>query len=178
VWSHLYSNGPHSHGSLSLCVACVAMSASSTHKHSGPSLWNTLAHKWDCTRQMSSLHRATGDDYRGRDMWRDWKHLLYKELKKLNWTPWPESASELYRPSDCSLSAKLVPTLADRGCHVYSCMRSLLCIKRMFQRRNIRRYDEFMPYRNAQLARNVDWALRHEKLFPLPWNAVKGKRLM
>jgi hypothetical protein len=28
---------------------------------------------------------------------------------KLNWTPWPESASELYRPSDRRLSAKLVP---------------------------------------------------------------------
>jgi hypothetical protein len=28
-------------------------------------------------------------------------------------TPWPESASELYRPSDRRLSAKLVPTIAD-----------------------------------------------------------------
>jgi hypothetical protein len=35
-------------------------------------------------------------------------------------TPWPQSASELYRPSDRSLSAKLVPTFADRGCHVVS----------------------------------------------------------
>jgi hypothetical protein len=34
--------------------------------------------------------------------------------------PWPESASELYRPSDRRLSAKLVPTFADRGCHVVS----------------------------------------------------------
>jgi hypothetical protein len=33
-------------------------------------------------------------------------------------TPWPESASELYRPSDRCLSVKLVPTFADRGCHV------------------------------------------------------------
>jgi hypothetical protein len=33
-------------------------------------------------------------------------------------TPWPESASELYRPSDRLLSAKLVPTFAERGCHV------------------------------------------------------------
>jgi hypothetical protein len=33
-------------------------------------------------------------------------------------TPWPESASELYRPSDRSFSAKLVPTFVDRGCHV------------------------------------------------------------
>jgi hypothetical protein len=35
-------------------------------------------------------------------------------------TPWPESASELYRPSDRRLSAKLMPTFADRGCHVVS----------------------------------------------------------
>jgi hypothetical protein len=33
-------------------------------------------------------------------------------------TPWPEFASELYRPSDRRLSAKLVPTFADRGCRV------------------------------------------------------------
>jgi hypothetical protein len=30
-------------------------------------------------------------------------------------TLWPESASELYRPSDNRLSAKLMPTFADRG---------------------------------------------------------------
>jgi hypothetical protein len=30
-------------------------------------------------------------------------------------TPWPEFASELYRASDRRLSAKLVPTFADRG---------------------------------------------------------------
>jgi hypothetical protein len=35
-------------------------------------------------------------------------------------TPWPESASELYRPIDRRLSSKLVPTFADRGCHVVS----------------------------------------------------------
>jgi hypothetical protein len=28
---------------------------------------------------------------------------------------WPESASKLYRPSDRHLSAKLVPTFADKG---------------------------------------------------------------
>jgi hypothetical protein len=32
----------------------------------------------------------------------------------------PESASELYRSSDRRLSAKLVPTSADRGCHAVS----------------------------------------------------------
>jgi hypothetical protein len=35
-------------------------------------------------------------------------------------TPWPESASELYRPIYRRLSAKLVPTFAERSCHVVS----------------------------------------------------------
>jgi hypothetical protein len=35
--------------------------------------------------------------------------------KQTEQTPWPQSASELYRPSDRRLSAKLVPTCADRG---------------------------------------------------------------
>jgi hypothetical protein len=35
-------------------------------------------------------------------------------------TPWPESASELYRPIDLCLSAKLLPTFEDRRSHVVS----------------------------------------------------------
>jgi hypothetical protein len=35
-------------------------------------------------------------------------------------TPWPECAIELYRPSDRRLSAKLMPTFTDRRCHVVS----------------------------------------------------------
>jgi hypothetical protein len=35
-------------------------------------------------------------------------------------TQWPESASELYRPSDRRLLAKLVPTFTDKGCRVVS----------------------------------------------------------
>jgi hypothetical protein len=35
-------------------------------------------------------------------------------------TPWSESASELYRPSDRRLSAKWLPTFVDKGCHVVS----------------------------------------------------------
>jgi hypothetical protein len=35
-------------------------------------------------------------------------------------TPWPESASELYLPSDRRLPPTLVPTFADRGCHMVS----------------------------------------------------------
>jgi hypothetical protein len=35
-------------------------------------------------------------------------------------TPRSESASKLYRPSDRRLLAKLVPTFADKGCHMIS----------------------------------------------------------
>jgi hypothetical protein len=48
--------------------------------------------------------------------------------------PWSESAGELYRPSDRSLSVKLVSTFADRGCHVVSltgpCGRNLVFLDR------------------------------------------------
>jgi hypothetical protein len=35
-------------------------------------------------------------------------------------TTWPESANDLYRPSDLRSSAKLVPNLWNRGHHVVS----------------------------------------------------------
>jgi hypothetical protein len=41
------------------------------------------------------------------------KSYVYKHTIKK--TPWPYSLSELCRPSDRRLSAKLVPTFADRG---------------------------------------------------------------
>jgi hypothetical protein len=42
--------------------------------------------------------------------------------KQRKQTPWPESASKRYRSSDRRLLAKLVPTFADRGSHVFSMM--------------------------------------------------------
>jgi hypothetical protein len=42
---------------------------------------------------------------------------MYQNRKR---TPWPESESKLCRPRDLRLSAKIVPTCADRGCHVVS----------------------------------------------------------
>jgi hypothetical protein len=49
------------------------------------------------------------------------KSLLQKKKDcKINWTPCPESASELYWPSDRHLWTKLVLTLADRGCDFVS----------------------------------------------------------
>jgi hypothetical protein len=44
-------------------------------------------------------------------------NYMYELIEKI---PWPESVSELYRPSDRRLLAKLVPTFADRGCQVVS----------------------------------------------------------
>jgi hypothetical protein len=41
-------------------------------------------------------------------------------ITKYKQTPWSESASELYRPSHFRMSEKLVPTFADRVCHVVS----------------------------------------------------------
>jgi hypothetical protein len=46
--------------------------------------------------------------------------VYVKAKKQTKQTSWPESASELCRPSDRRLPAKLVPTFADRGCHVVS----------------------------------------------------------
>jgi hypothetical protein len=54
------------------------------------------------------------------DMKKKYLKKKIKKKKKKKETPWPESASELYRPSDRRLSAKLVLTFVDRGCHVVS----------------------------------------------------------
>jgi hypothetical protein len=48
------------------------------------------------------------------------KSLVDFSHKQTKQTPWPESASELYRPSDRRFSAKWLPTFADKRCHVVS----------------------------------------------------------
>jgi hypothetical protein len=47
------------------------------------------------------------------------KGTLHAEFNGIK-TPWPESASEMCQPSDRRFSAKLLPTFADRECHVVS----------------------------------------------------------
>jgi hypothetical protein len=44
----------------------------------------------------------------------------FEKNKQNKQTPWSESASELYRPSYCRLSAKWLTTFADKGYHVVS----------------------------------------------------------
>jgi CBS-domain-containing membrane protein len=47
-------------------------------------------------------------------------HVVHGQNTNKKQTPWSESASELYRPSDRRFSAKLLPTFADKGRHVVS----------------------------------------------------------
>jgi hypothetical protein len=46
--------------------------------------------------------------------------MLANHRREVGMTPWPESASELYRPSYRRLSAELVPIFADKGRRVVS----------------------------------------------------------
>jgi hypothetical protein len=47
--------------------------------------------------------------------------VVQKTNKQTKETPWPESASQLYLPSDSRLSAKLLPTFADREVSLGQC---------------------------------------------------------
>jgi hypothetical protein len=49
---------------------------------------------------------------------RMWMCVIHSSNRKQKQTPWSESASDLYRPSDLHLSAKLMPTFEDKGCCV------------------------------------------------------------
>jgi hypothetical protein len=70
---------------------------------------------WNRTQWNSSKHAVrTRSDYRKQYSVRRPQGNSLKE------NPLPESASELYRPSDRRLSAKSVTNVADRGCHVVS----------------------------------------------------------
>jgi hypothetical protein len=56
------------------------------------------------------------------------KAYIYIYIYILKKTPWSWSTSELYRPSNRRLSAKLVPTLAGRECRVVSAIDPHGCI--------------------------------------------------
>jgi hypothetical protein len=79
-----------------------------------------IANKWDYRKSspfklgqgLQSLKQGIHRQHGGR--------LSVRFQNEEQKTPWPESASELYRPSDRRLSTKLVPTFADRGCHLVS----------------------------------------------------------
>jgi hypothetical protein len=93
------------HTSLSLTVRLAARASTQTDVAGLPAGWFCVSRDWE------ELHK-----HRIRSFTPCNKRHCYN----YNWTPWPETASELYRPSDRRLSAKLVPTFSDRGCHVVS----------------------------------------------------------
>jgi hypothetical protein len=67
---------------------------------------------------INSLPNTRSDLDQWSSMWEGNKGISQGiSLKK---TTWSESASELYRPSNRRLSAKWLPTFADKGCHVVS----------------------------------------------------------
>jgi hypothetical protein len=74
--------------------------------------WHT---RWrQCRTSAWNRSKAVAGEWR-------FKHMLYAwALYEYIQTPWSESTSELYRPSDRRLSAKWLPTFKDRGCHVVS----------------------------------------------------------
>jgi hypothetical protein len=83
--------------------------------------WGTsvrLPQPGTCNCENRCSHCGSTDLYGSLSQLR--RHSVKFVVSTLTNTPWPESASELYRPSDRSLSAKLVPTFADRGCRVVS----------------------------------------------------------
>jgi hypothetical protein len=78
---------------------------------------------WDITPCTSVFLRSFGalvPDYTALYHKGAYSTFVTKLKTKLNQTPWPEFANELYRPRDRRLSAKLMPTFAYRGCHMVS----------------------------------------------------------
>jgi hypothetical protein len=76
---------------------------------------------WIAEKIMQSIrHKDTEDISENKNPTYYLSKISHKKQRKQ--IQWPESMSELYRPSDHCLSEKLVPTFADRGCHVVSVM--------------------------------------------------------
>jgi hypothetical protein len=82
--------------------------------------WDTPAHCVDLDRIEMSRPRCF--QRQPNELWvceTPTSGVLRINCTGFDYSPWPESASELYRPSDSHLSAKLV-TFANRGWHVVS----------------------------------------------------------
>jgi hypothetical protein len=80
--------------------------------------------RWFNRGTATAFAGGTAESQSGRDSKKDLLNAGYILTLRprcsvlLKRTPWPESASELYRPSNRRLSAKLVPPFADRGVFV------------------------------------------------------------
>jgi hypothetical protein len=102
-------------------------------------------------------------------------------------TPWPESASEVYRPSDGRLSTKLVPTFADRGCHVVSVMDPYSSIlgfldrshyfffqvaPQLYSRGSVNFVPDPLLLRISGSAGSRTLTIRPQRQYPSPWRGV------
>jgi hypothetical protein len=71
---------------------------------------------------MEMAKQGTKCRSRYRFFWNVWRSMPHTTRRYMGGgggtNSWPESPSELYRPSDCCLLTKLVSIVADRGCHV------------------------------------------------------------
>jgi hypothetical protein len=87
--------------------------------HNTPLIIPTLKYGYQhhCTRQQTVTTRlqCSSQPHTNTTLKFSYSCTMLKNL-----TPWPQSASELYRPRDHCLSTKLVPTFANRGCNMVS----------------------------------------------------------
>jgi hypothetical protein len=122
TWARLMRHHQQSLESISFAHACsVDVLSPLSTQHIQRSKSETVTY-WSLYTSQRSICISIG-------VWLVWLFILlfchlpemFIRIGKTNkQTPWSASASELYRPSDRRLSAKLVPTIADRGCHVVS----------------------------------------------------------
>jgi hypothetical protein len=76
-----------------------------------------VRHKYGDDSDGSGIRNGYADEHQ-QQFTQNRKSTSSRQTKNKKQTPWSESASELYRPSDRRLSAKWLPTFADKGCHV------------------------------------------------------------
>jgi hypothetical protein len=96
---------------IALCLASSYLYTCSPIHFDYP--WNSSPPIWKSKLLTASKSDTSALRWESSESW------LNKKTKQKQ-TPWSESAKELYRPSDRSMSAKLVPTFSERGCHVVS----------------------------------------------------------
>jgi hypothetical protein len=106
--------------------------------------------------KLSNSHKCSTENANKREgKRREEKRILFGVSNQL----WPESESEVYRPIYRRLSAKLLPTSADRGCHAVSVTvlyGSILCfLHRSRYFLNCDHEAEWTPFQTHYLSENL-----------------------
>jgi hypothetical protein len=114
IWMNSLSHG------LALLRKAPSALRCTRHTQTHQQQFGSLRHVSTCNYTHSLIAREERGDRRlEKTAQRGASWLVgYSSNNKQKQTPWSESASELYRPSDRRLSAKRLPTFADKGCHV------------------------------------------------------------